>query len=471
MAALRRYLTIASFVLLASVGAAVAQVPGDPVAQQKAYATILATPDATKRAEALEMFIAYYPNSPLVLRAQEQLMASWQAAKEPAKADATATKLLQVDPGNVRALANKVYVGRSRLAAGDVAGLAAVVALAERGIAALPKWQRPEGVTDQDFARLKLQAAAIFDSVLAFAAQQAKDYPKARRYYLDSVTIDPTNLQDIYQLSVVMLENAPLDPLGFWYAARAIGLARATKNDQAAAGIDKYARARYHAYHGSEEGWEALLARVGAGSQRIPPENFAASISRALTTAEAAVQAVAEHDPGSLSFADWEFILAQRDVSPANKDAAEKVWKAIGEKQKGGEARLKISVKVITVSAERLTAAITDENQATNTPDLDIAMARPLTPLPSPGVKIAIIGVLSDYQPKPFLFRLTQGELADESLPIAGGACASPRPQMCTRDFRPACGVLHNGTRKTYSNACSACADPEVESQAAGACP
>jgi len=98
-------------------------------------------------------------------------------------------------------------------------------------------------------------------------------------------------------------------------------------------------------------------------------------------------------------------------------------------------------------------------------------MARPLAPLPSPGVKISIIGVVSDYQPKPFLFRMTQAELADESLPIAGGACASPRPQMCTRDFRPSCGLRRDGTRKTYDNACSACADGDVESQAAGACP
>ncbi len=475
MAALRRYASVIFLLLLVVSGGALApeawaQVPGDPVAQRKAYDAIVATPDATKRAEALDLFIAFYPNSPLIIGAHEQLMAAWQTAKEPAKADAAATKLLQLDPGNVRALANKVYVGRGRLAAGDQAGLATLVAMAERGVVALPKWQRPEGVSAQEFTRLKLQATAIFDSVLAFAAQQAKDFARARRFYINSVTIDPENLQDVYQLSVVMLEDKPLDPLGFWYAARAVVLARSAKNDQAAAGIEKYALAQYRAYHGSEEGWPGLLARIADG-QRLPPDNFAASISKALTTAEAAVQAVAAHDPATLSFADWEFILAQRDASPANKDAAEKVWKAIVDKQKGGEARLKISVKVISATPERLKAAITDENQQSGTADLDIVLARPLSPLPSPGVRIAIIGVLGDYQPKPFLFRMTQAELADESLPVAGGACASPRPQMCTQDFRPSCGLRRDGTRKTYSNACSACADTDVQSQAAGACP
>ena len=474
MVALRRCVVLLSAVLLIGSGSgfapAAGQVPGDPVAQQKAYDAILVNPDATKRAEALELFIAFYPNSPLIVGAHEQLMASWQAAKEPAKADAAANKLLQIDPNNVRALANRVYVGRTRLAAGDTAGLAAVVAMAERGLAALPKWQKPDGLPAQEFTRLKLQATAIFDSVLAFAAQQAKDFPRARRYYLDSVTIDPDNLQDTYQLSVILLDNKPLDPLGFWYAARAIALARAAKNDAAAAGIDKYARPRYHGYHGSEEGWDALISRVSNG-QRLPPDNFGESISRALTTAEAAVQAVAMHNPSTLSFADWEFILAQRDASAANKEAADKVWKAIVDKQKGGEARLKILVKVVSAAPDRLKAAITEENQQSGTADIDIALERPLSPLPSPGVKIAVIGVLGDYQPKPFLFRMTHAELADESLPVAGGACASPRPQMCTMDFRPACGLRRDGTRKTYSNACAACADTDVESQAAGACP
>ena len=470
MAALRRCVAVLSAMALIGGGGVLAQVPGDPAAQKKAYDAILANPDATKRAEALDLFIAFYPNNPLILSAYEQLMFSWQAAGDPAKADAAANKLLQMDPNNVRALANRVYVGRTRLAAGDTAGLAAVVALAERGLAALPKWQKPDAMPAQEFTRQKLQATAIFDSVLAFAAQQARDLAKARRYYIDSVTIDPANLQDNYQLSIVLLDGKILDPLGFWYAARAIALARLARNDAAAAGIDAYARPRYRAYHGSDEGWDALIARVANG-QRLPPDNFADSISRALTTAEAAVQAVATHDPSTLSFADWEFILAQRDASAANKEAAEKVWKAIVDKQRGGEARLKILVKVVSAAPDRLKAAITEENQQSDTADIEIAMARPLSPLPSPGVKIAVIGVLGEYQPKPFLFRMTQAELADESLPVAGGACATPRPQMCTREFRPACGLRRDGTRKTFSNACSACADPDVESQAAGACP
>ena len=60
---------------------------------------------------------------------------------------------------------------------------------------------------------------------------------------------------------------------------------------------------------------------------------------------------------------------------------------------------------------------------------------------------------------------------AQITVPVAGGPCADPRPQVCTRDYRPACGLRRDGGRKTYGNACSACSDPEVVTQAAGACP
>jgi hypothetical protein len=283
------------------------------------------------------------------------------------------------------------------------------------------------------------------------------------------VAAEPDNLQDVYQFAVAQLEGTPLDALGFWYAARSIAIARAAKSE-AAADIDRYVRSRYRIYRGSEQGWNELLARVVAG-ERAPPAGFVKSIPHALTPPEGALQVVDEHDPASLSFADWALVLSHRDATPANKAAADKVWKVITDKQQGGGTRLKIPVKVIKATPDIIEAAITDQAQSANSVDLHITMARPLAPLPAVGAKIAIIGTLSDYRPQPFQFVMTQAELAEESLPVAGGACADPRPQVCTRDYRPACGLRRDGVRKTYGNACSACSDPEVVTQAAGACP
>ena len=439
-------------------------------AEYDSYMTALNTRDAAKRATAMEVFIAWYPNTTLKTEAHEQAIAAWQAAGQPAKADVIAARLLQFDPDNVRALANRAYAGRMRAASGDAAALAPAVVAAERGLAALPKWQKPLTLTDAAFARTREQMAGVFHGTLGFAAFQAKDYDQARRHYRQSVAAEPDNLQDVYQLAVAQLEGTPLDATGFWYAARAIAIARAAKNDAAANDIDRYVRSRYRVYRGSEEGWAELVARVVAG-ERAPPDNFAKSIPRLLTPPEAALVLVEDNDPATLSFANWALVLRHRDATPANKAAAEKVWQAILDRQKGGGARLKIPVRVISATPDRLEAAITDESQAANTADLVVMMARPLSPLPAVGAGISIVGTLSDYRAQPFTFLMTRAELAPESLPVAGGRCADPRPQMCTRDYRPACGLRRDNSRKTYGNACSACADPDVVTQEAGACP
>ena len=60
-------------------------------------------------------------------------------------------------------------------------------------------------------------------------------------------------------------------------------------------------------------------------------------------------------------------------------------------------------------------------------------------------------------------------------------ACHDPRPQICTREYRPVCGTRDTGVRcvttpcasheyKTYGNACTACADPKVIEYRHGAC-
>ena len=61
-----------------------------------------------------------------------------------------------------------------------------------------------------------------------------------------------------------------------------------------------------------------------------------------------------------------------------------------------------------------------------------------------------------------------QSDAAVEEPPVT--ACAEPRPQACTMEYIPVCGHGYDGERKTYPNACSACADSEVAGRHPGAC-
>jgi len=48
--------------------------------------------------------------------------------------------------------------------------------------------------------------------------------------------------------------------------------------------------------------------------------------------------------------------------------------------------------------------------------------------------------------------------------------CTEPRPQVCTKDFRPVCATRRDSTRRTYGNGCDACVDANVVSHVPGPC-
>jgi len=49
--------------------------------------------------------------------------------------------------------------------------------------------------------------------------------------------------------------------------------------------------------------------------------------------------------------------------------------------------------------------------------------------------------------------------------------CVDPRPQVCTREYRPVCARLTHSKDKTYATGCTACANIKAVSYVPGACP
>jgi len=393
----------------------------DP-AEYNAYLAALNTPEPAQKAAAMVAFVGKYPDSVMHADALEQAMAAYQQSGDQAKVEETAGEILKLNPDNVRALAIITYLQRHRATKGDKNALKEVRADAERGLKALETWPAPDGMSDGDFKKLRDQMADIFSGAAGFAALKAKDYATARGYYLKSVSIDSANMQDVYQLAIVDLQASPLEVDGFWYIAKAIHLAGAQKDQTAQENITNYGQAKYRRYHGSNDGWDALVAAVA--SQTAPPDGFAATIKRAPTPAELAVKAVRENDPASLSFSDYEYVLSYRDASPDNAAAAKKVWDTIQAKQKNGTVRLALTVKVIEYDGKlTIQAALTDENQKANKADLEIALKEPLKVPVVAGSQAKITGVLSDYKLSPFLFLMKDGELGE---PAAAATVKAP---------------------------------------------
>ena len=157
---------------------------------------------------------------------------------------------------------------RGRATADEPGMLGELKAATTRGLAALAKARKPEGLNDAEFARLKGQAGTILHGAAGFIAFQEKDYAAARPHYLDALKFDASDLQNTYQLSLACLEASPLEPDGFWYVARAIALAGGSATPAVQDQIRTYAAAKYRRYHGSEEGWADLLGKAAKASAK-----------------------------------------------------------------------------------------------------------------------------------------------------------------------------------------------------------
>ncbi len=381
----------------------------DP-AEYNAYIAALNTQDPKQKATAMMAFLQQYPNTIMKQEALEQARKAYQDSGDIAKLEEISRLILKDNPNDIQSLALITAIERSR---GTPQAAAEAKTDAEKGLQLLPAWKKPEGTSEADFEKVKSQMNVVFNGAAGFGALQAKDYLNAKNYYLKAIQgtqLDAGNMQDVYQLSIAELESNPIEVDGFWYAAKAINLAGS--NAQAVQSISTYAKARYKKYHGSYDGWDQLVA--AAATQNTPPGNFSASIKPAPTPCDIAVDAVKQNDPGGLSFSDWEFVLSHANCSPANKEAADKVWQAILAKEKnseGAEVKLKLPVQVISATKDSIQAAITEENQQAKKADLIVNLEKPTLHPPAPGTTVDVVGVLAAYTPEPFMFTMDKGDL------------------------------------------------------------
>jgi hypothetical protein len=394
-----------------SAGPALASAPAPKPAEDAAYQSAQNMAEPGPRAAAMEAFAAKYPSSARKIDALEQAMAARQTNNEPDKVDQDARKILSLQPGNARALAIDVVLIRAK-AVGPTTPQTKSYADdaatdAEKGLKALGAWKPPAGAADAEVADMRNQMIAAFNGALGFRALTHGDYAAAKPFYQAALKADPTDMNNTYQYAVCLMQSDPVDPAGFWWAARALNLAQTSGATGAKTAIEANARARFVRYHGTDQGWDVLVSQ--AATQAAPPAGFA--VKSAPSPAELAVLAAQGGSLADLSMSDWEFVLAQRDASPANQAAAAKVWKEIVEFQARG-TQLKLPIKVLAVSSGGLDGAILAANQEAGVPDLHLKFAETPQAAPKVGSMISVVGVLTDYATTPFAFTMDKARIA-----------------------------------------------------------
>jgi hypothetical protein len=62
------------------------------------------------------------------------------------------------------------------------------------------------------------------------------------------------------------------------------------------------------------------------------------------------------------------------------------------------------------------------------------------------------------------------GEAQQSPRQLLETECREPRPEVCTFQYQPVCGLTEGGKWKTFSNGCQACSEAGVIGHRDGAC-
>jgi len=361
----------------------------DP-AEYNAYVAATKQTDPKAEISGLEAFLTQYPNSIMKPQALDILMALYQQTGDPKVMDA-AKRVLAVNPDNVKAL---VVLAFSERAAQNWAD---AKTHAEHGLEVLPKWTKPDGLSDADFAKQKTQFGTILESIAGFAALQLKDFTSAQKHLRAAVEADPNNVENVYPLAIASLPpSTPPDEInGLFFIARAANL---VTDPNAKEQVKKFGRNKYMHYHGGDDGWNELLAQTA--TTPLPPSGF--TIKPAPTPAEQAHNMVVATPPDKMDFAQWEFILS--NGSQADQDT---VWNAIKGKavQLGGT--------VIKVSPTQIEIAGSLDDIDAKKADITLTFEAPVPArlLPKEGASLDFQGEPASYTPNPFMMVMEKGML------------------------------------------------------------
>jgi hypothetical protein len=317
-----------------------------------------------------------------------------------------ADRLLQVDPGNIRALVIEVYFRKQAAdaltdPAAKQTALDAAAGFAQKGLDAT----KPKDMSDDDFKKLKDSVTPNFYSAIGFAALNKKDTATAITNYKAEIAAVPPAatqtpglvLQDMYFLAVAYLQSTPPDLVNCaFYAARVASYAPDNLKPQ----FEPTAKYCYKKYHGADDGYDAVVTAAKANVN--PPSDL--NIKPAPSPADIVAQVISSTpDLATLAVGDKEFILAN-----GKPEDAAKVWDTI----KGKSVQFP-DVTVVSVSDTALQVSVSDDAVQSKTADFTFQLKEPLKTPPVVGAKVTVTGTYDSFTPKPIMITMTDGAIVE----------------------------------------------------------
>jgi len=224
--------------------------------------------DPNKKISLAEAFLQKFSDSDYKSSAYVLELQAYQQLNQPDKAVESARKAVGLDPDNLQALRFITFTFPF-LYKPDAPDAAAKMSEAEsdarHGLAVVQNLQKPPSANEEQFQQAVKDLRSVFNSCLGFVGLQRKDYTGAVASLKAATEDNPTSAYAFYWMGLANQYATPRDAEGeFWSAARAVALAKAA-NDPNAAEWEKYLKQTYVAYHGTDTGLPDILAQAAAG--------------------------------------------------------------------------------------------------------------------------------------------------------------------------------------------------------------
>jgi hypothetical protein len=338
----------------------------DP-AEFNSYQTASQQSDPTAKAAALESFLETYPQSVVKTAVLDQLIDTYQGLGDADKTLSAASRLLQLDPNNLKAIFISVFIKKGQCAkTQDAQACDDAAALAQRGLTAT----KPADTSATDWKKLTGATYPVFHSAIAYDdAVSKKDFKSAVAEYTAELmlyTDDQTKaagLQDTLLLAQAYTQPGAKDLVkAIWFYARAWNFVPASYKPT----VEKSLEYFYMKYHGNLKGLDEVKSQ--AALTTFPPATLV--ITPAATPAEIAHKVVAETpNLTTLNLEDTEFILAN-----GAREDVEKLWAVLKDKA------TPVPGIVVEASASVIKVAVTQDARNANPPyaDFIVHLKKPL---------------------------------------------------------------------------------------------
>jgi tetratricopeptide (TPR) repeat protein len=378
----------------------------DP-AEYNAYSMATTQSDPKAKAAAIEDFLTKYPQSVVKKPLLDTLIDTYQGVGDMDKALSAASRMLQIDPDNLKAIYFSVFVKKGQCTkTADAQTCDDLIALAQKGLNA----KAPAGMSPDEFKKQTDATAPFFHSAIAAADMAKKDpagavdeYHKELMLYPPEATTKGPGLGDTLQLALAYVKlqlvdaqaardadtkakatpgdatlaaaaKAANDKAGqdyvqaVWFFARAWNFAPANFKGQIEPQLEYY----YKKYHGDLTGLDAV--KTQAAATLFPPETL--NITPAKTPQEQIHDLLAStSDWNTLALADKETVL-----SVGSKEDADKLWATLQGKD------TPVPGIVIESSASQVKVAVTQDSKDAKTADFIVNMKEPIPEKEIPAV-------------------------------------------------------------------------------------